>query len=391
VHSSMSTASGAAPARERPGSQAVRYASTSTASRKSAAVEGSAVAPSLEKCPINLGGKLSMSHSPNGTAILDDDSGRRSKFFLAKMGSKFFGGNTAITDSAQKSILAAKSLVHRASTRKGTGMWLNSQQGGLLGSARGREAWGPGGAGGASRGADTPQFGETIGGSSGASAVGGSLPRRRQFVNERCSRCTMEAVWAACDVFWEFDVAHTGQISRPEYILRLSEPPNVMRLRMLRRSRLENRFRDSAQPVTMEEFLRLLWPAAKDRDFVLMRRWSELREAHSIGLQDNFRGTEPELSRMFHYLVQGEGRINAYDIVRSQVLGLDEVHRVLKTSETSADLRQHLVDKETFKSAVWPEVKQKFIQAETLARMKREEESLNNSFAGAFNMGADKK
>jgi len=216
------------------------------------------------------------------------------------------------------------------------------------------------------------------------------LPRRRQFVNERCSRCTMEAVWAACDVFWELDVAHTGQISRPEYIIRLSEPPNVMCLRMLRRSRLENRFRESAQPVSMEEFLRLLWPAAKDTDIVLMRRWSELREAHSIGLQDNFRGTEPELSRMFHHLVQGEGRINAYDIVRSQVLASDEVHRVLKTSEASADLRRHLVDKETFKSAVWPEVKQKFIRAETRARMKWEEESLNNSFAGAFNMGADK-
>jgi len=272
--------------------------------------------------------------------------------------------------------------------------------------SRAKEAWASGGT--AARGSPTPAGNsggshnntvgsETIGGSSGASALAHSSPSATQPArpkmardpSERCSRCTMEAVWAACDVFWEFDVSHTGRITRPAYIQQLGQTPTVMRLRMLRRARLEARFRDSAQPVTLDEFLRLLWPAAQEKDFKLMRRWAQLREALSVMQSENFRGQDHELNTVFAHLdARAEGRIPAQELVRAQILPREQLQRLTKTM----DLKHFLIDKETFRSLIWPDLRVRYIRSDTLARMKREEESMmNNTFAGAFNMGVGDK
>ncbi|CAE8615936.1 unnamed protein product [Polarella glacialis] len=112
---------------------------------------------------------------------------------------------------------------------------------------------------------------------------------------DRCSRCTMESVWAAVDVFFDFDRGHSGFISRSAYMAMLQEPPTVLRLRMLRRAKLELRFRKSAKPVSVEEFLRLIWPQVTPEDWTVMQKWAEQRRHHD--LSTNFRGADVESNR----------------------------------------------------------------------------------------------
>jgi len=105
----------------------------------------------------------------------------------------------------------------------------------------------------------------------------------------------MESVWAAVDVFFDFDRGHSGFISRSAYMAMLQEPPTVLRLRMLRRAKLELRFRKSAKPVSVEEFLRLIWPQVTPEDWTVMQKWAEQRRHHD--LSTNFRGADVESNR----------------------------------------------------------------------------------------------
>ncbi|CAE7438169.1 unnamed protein product [Symbiodinium microadriaticum] len=96
---------------------------------------------------------------------------------------------------------------------------------------------------------------------------------------EKCSCATITAVWSACDTFWEIDTTHSGAITRQVYMDFLRYIcPSVNTLRMLRRARLECRFRSSAVPVRLEDFLAMVWPTATIEDRAKMLRWAELRE-----------------------------------------------------------------------------------------------------------------
>jgi len=207
----------------------------------------------------------------------------------------------------------------------------------------------------------------------------GSLGTPRAHITvERCSRCTIDAVWTACDVFWEFDRNHSGGIQRREYMKCLAEPASVLRLRLLRRAKLEDRFRASARPVTLAEWLTLIWPQATPRDVALMNRWSQLREAWSIFNNNNFRGLESDLRRVFEFLDgNGEGKVRLSDLARAQILPAEEMRRIAKTH----DLASMWMDLDTFRNQMWPELKTKFLRAETIARMKKEEEaSMQSTF-----------
>eukprot|EP00439_Symbiodinium_sp_Y106_P036869 s1076_g4.t1 len=88
---------------------------------------------------------------------------------------------------------------------------------------------------------------------------------------EKCSCATITAVWSACDTFWEIDTTHSGAITRQVYMDFLKYIcPTVNTLRMLRRARLECRFRCSAVPVRLEDFLAMVWPNATIEDTVAM-------------------------------------------------------------------------------------------------------------------------
>lgn len=205
---------------------------------------------------------------------------------------------------------------------------------------------------------------------------------------ERCSRCTMHSVWTACDTFWEFDQDHTGTMTRKEYIDLLGESPTVSRLRMLRRARLENQFRISAKPVTLEKFLGLIWPKADEEDRKKMSRWAQLREAHDILNSANFRGADTDMRRIFELLrtrIPGEstlGGVVATEMLRALIISEDFVTSIAK----GVPVKEFTIETEAeFKESVWPHLKQRWVTRETILKMKREEEqAMSNQFEVAF-------
>lgn len=195
-------------------------------------------------------------------------------------------------------------------------------------------------------------------------------------IDERCSRCTMLAVWNACDVFWEFDTGHTGAISRADYFSGLaSQPlaPTVARLRMIRRADLSLRFRNSARDVTLEEFLKLLWPLAAGDDWEMMRRWSELREARYVLNPAHFRGTPQELERVFELLDRcsgGKGGFcSAFEFVRAEIYTREEIEKLVQRR----DLHDCWLDYETYRGQIVDDLKIKFRTEEITEKMKEEE------------------
>lgn len=250
-----------------------------------------------------------------------------------------------------------------------------------------------------------------------ASARGGSAPAKlvrrapserpyRGEKSEKCSRCVREAVWAACDVFWTFDQHFSGEISRSQYSTSLAEAPTVERLRMLRKSQLDMRFRRSAKPVTLEEFMSMIWPGASAEDVKMMRQWARLREAYTVVTLPNFRASEADLRRVFDLLLEEPeeeaeaGVCLAFplpkevplgELVRAQLIPRKEALKMMQGQgngkehqHKEGDLYQTL-SLDVFRVAVQPVFKQMYVTTEVLKRMKQEEDmSMTNNLEAMF-------
>lgn len=273
---------------------------------------------------------------------------------------------------------------------------------------RSKEAW-------AAEGANQTARSDTVGGATSGTSRS-SRAYRGAFENERCSRCTREAVWTACDVFWTFDpdwfmwananpeqgrvqvsqMEHPKEITRDGYIASLSVAPTVDRLRMLRRSGLEQRFRKSAHPVGLQEFLRMIWPAAQEqhkiptmrgaqrrkedeRDMQLMERWAKLREAWSIVHNKNFRSTDNEMNRIYNLCAEnGEDEVPIGEFVRAQLLRADDGQKLFRTPDL-----YHRLNKESDKSVLQNHFKVTYVTLDTQRKMKQEEEAMiSNNWMG---------
>lgn len=274
------------------------------------------------------------------------------------------------------------------------------------------QAWGellaPSGAEGAPLPIATPTFSQASArGRSAPAKAGRRAPSERPYrgeKGEKCGRCVREAVWAACDVFWTFDQTFSGEISRTQYSSSLSEAPTVERLRMLRKSQLDMRFRRSARPVTLEEFLCMIWPGALDEDLALMRQWARLREAHAVAHTPNFRAGEADVRRVFELLLPAETQeqevegvclafpaprvVPVGELVRSQLIPRKEALAMMQghgnDKAHQGDLHQ-MLSLEVFRAAVQPVLKQMYVTQDVLKRMKQEEDmSLTNNLESMF-------
>lgn len=181
----------------------------------------------------------------------------------------------------------------------------------------------------------------------------------------------------ACDVFWLFDPNWTGEISRTRYVAGLAESPTVDKLRMLRKSSLENRFRLSATPVSMSEWISMIWPGSTEKELELMMRWAALREAWSIVHRPGFRGLEQEMNRVFHLLDTDKfrGDVPLGELVRAQILTPEECLKLFRTR----DLHSPIVNREAFRNVVHPHLKAHYVTADTKRAMKQDEEALISS------------
>lgn len=181
----------------------------------------------------------------------------------------------------------------------------------------------------------------------------------------------MQAVWTACDVFWALDSERTGFVTRKEYIQRLGDPPSVERMRVLRRANLSRRFRKDASPVSLDEMLRLMWPSATAEDQVTMQRWVELRDVYHMFHNPNFRGSEHDMRRGFEMLGTGGDYVGAAQLVRAVVLDWDDACGLARTQA----LRRHRIDFLEWKERWWPALRATYVSRETIAKMRKEEES----------------
>jgi len=191
----------------------------------------------------------------------------------------------------------------------------------------------------------------------------------RREPSERVGRADRTLVWAACDTFWTFDRSRCGEITRDQYIAQLAEAPTVIVLRMLRKSRLEARFRKSARPVRIEEFLRLIWPSATDKDFETINRWVQLREAWTVLNDRRFHGSDAELRKVWDLLAREStlaegmsGEIIAREFVRAQILSAEEIERLTRTAESSTRVTQ-----EVFRNSIIPHLKHLYVSSSAKA------------------------
>lgn len=225
-----------------------------------------------------------------------------------------------------------------------------------------KDAWGEGGRGRS----------ETI------CAPQGMAPPLRTYKGagpERTRRCTKEAVWTACDVFWLFDTKYTGEITRKRYGDHLCDTPTVNKLRMLRKSGLEDRFRKSAQPVTLQDWITMIWPGSTQQELELMMRWAALREAWSIVHSLDFRCHDSEMTRIYELLDTegGRGEIPLGEFIRAHILSDEELMKLFRTRDLHT-----AINKETYRNVIHPHLKTHFVTHDTKNQMKKEEEAITS-------------
>jgi Ca2+-binding EF-hand superfamily protein len=192
---------------------------------------------------------------------------------------------------------------------------------------------------------------------------------------ERCGRCSREAVLIAVDVFLSFDPDRKGFISREQYRDSLKEPPTVERLRVLRRSNLEDRFRRSAQPVYLEEFLYMVWPGLKEKDLQTMLRWAQLREAFSVLKGSQFKAHDLQLRQIYDLLdaPKRDNQVRLGEIVRAQIASRDEVFKILKQAHKT-DFHAPITY-DDFKQLFLTYLKNTYVSTENMRLMKQDEDS----------------
>lgn len=159
----------------------------------------------------------------------------------------------------------------------------------------------------------------------------------------------------------------------------------VNKLKILKRSRLDHRFRESTQDVDLPEFLRMLWPLATEEDMVKMVRWAQLREAQAVLRDGKFRGEVAELKKIFDLLDEnGDGLLSVNELRRASILNTKEIQTLMRTQRLDAKMSFH-----DFCIYAQTHLKAMYVSAATAQQMKEEanqahNEDFQSSFRAAF-------
>lgn len=202
---------------------------------------------------------------------------------------------------------------------------------------------------------------------------------------ERCTRCTKDEMWLAYDVFRSLDKRKRQSVSRNDFFEALKDFPDMNRLKILGRSRLDHRFRESTQDVDLPEFLKMLWPSATDEDMVKMVRWAQLREAQAVLRDGKFRGEVAELKKIFDLLDEnGDGLLTVNELRRARILSAQEIQTLMRTQRLDARMTFH-----DFCIYAQTHLKAMYVSAATAQQMKEEQsqahaEDFQSSFRAAF-------
>jgi len=192
----------------------------------------------------------------------------------------------------------------------------------------------------------------------------------------RCAVCTQDDTWQAYDVFSRLgakEVHGLGsepELSRQAFLEGLRLEPTLCQLKVLRRSKLAERFRASAAPVVLKEFFALLWPRAAPADLEQMHRWTQLRKAQGVILDADFRGTDEELRLIFGYLDEDQsGGLCMLELQRARILDPKEMDEIMDEFDVDGDGK---IDFQEFCAMVRPALKAK-VSATTRRKLEEEQ------------------
>jgi Ca2+-binding EF-hand superfamily protein len=201
---------------------------------------------------------------------------------------------------------------------------------------------------------------------------------------DRCSRCTRLEMWAAYNVFRSMDKRGLHKISRQDYLKTMSNFPTLEKLKVLKRSGLEDRFRENAKEVTLEEFLQLMWPHATKEDLKKMQYWAKLRDAQELVRSGSFTGQVQELREVFdlldkdlnHLLEDNELKCILEKNEIEQMMREVEAHRAqFKVDESVAEVKKKLNIRLEFKKFL---SKGKTRSSSTVEQILQEENAFKN-------------
>lgn len=151
---------------------------------------------------------------------------------------------------------------------------------------------------------------------------------------ERCSCCAKEEYLIILDVFASMDRRGEESVRRGDFLWALSaHGASIEFQRIIRRSRLSAYFKSTAREISVEEFVRRIFPALTAPDLLKMQRWMSLRKAQKLVMNAGFDGSEPQVEQLFALLEEdSSGVVNANEMVSSQILTRVEMMILLPPS-----------------------------------------------------------
>lgn len=177
------------------------------------------------------------------------------------------------------------------------------------------------------------------------------------------------------DVFRSMDKKNRKRISRRDFLEALADETTHAKARILRRSGLNERFRQSAADVTLEELLKLVWPKAADEDMVKLLRWAQLREAQSVLREQQFRGDNKDLQKIFELLDENsDGNLSVGELQRAAILTKEEIKDLMGTACMDATLNF-----QDFVGFIQPHFQKKYVSPENRVRERRNEDHDNSA------------
>jgi hypothetical protein len=143
------------------------------------------------------------------------------------------------------------------------------------------------------------------------------------------------------DVFRLFSNGFQFKVERNSFCKGLKGCVTLKQLSVVKRARLQERFRESAQDMTLEEFLRMHWPKTTEDDMKFLIRWCHLREAQIVfdGCFDgNEAGEESVLRTIFDLLdVNGDERLSVEELLEAGILTSEQATKLFNLVGSNYD------------------------------------------------------
>mmetsp|Transcript_25475 Transcript_25475/g.61638 ORF Transcript_25475/g.61638 Transcript_25475/m.61638 type:complete len:231 (+) Transcript_25475:37-729(+) len=188
---------------------------------------------------------------------------------------------------------------------------------------------------------------------------------------DRCSLCSRADLEMAYTIFRRWDPTPAKVITRAAFLEGLKSPPTLESLKVLARSKLEQRFRMSSQPVTLTEFLDLMWPTAKPADREWMQRIIQLTDAKDVLRSRNFRGSRDDLKQLYDILdINGDGKLTPAELHAARILDRADVEKLVQDADSNQD---GTVDFKEFMDIFGPAIARDYVSIEMAEMMRAEQ------------------